>query len=209
MTKGIQEYLINGCMRCKLGATAACKVNNWRNELIELIHIAKESGLNAESKWGVPCFTYNNRNVLVISALKEKVIISFFKGSLMSDPKNKLISPGPNSQAARYLQFQTLEEIESQRDLIGSYIKESIFIEESGKKVQFSSEIPALPKELEEIMENDPVLANAFYALTPGRQRGYVIYFSQPKGEEARKRRIENSISKIMSGKGLNDHYKK
>ena len=209
MTTSIQQYLLDGCMRCNLGATPQCKVNRWREELICLIDLAKEAGLQAEMKWGVPCFTHNSKNVLTVSALKDFACLSFFKGSLLSDPANKLVQPGPNSQAGRYFKFTSLEEIEANKELILNYIKEAIVIEESGQKVQFSKELPDIPIEFQSFLEEDPFLSNAFYSLTPGRQRGYILYFSQPKQEKSRIKRIEKCIELILKGEGLHDAYKR
>jgi uncharacterized protein YdeI (YjbR/CyaY-like superfamily) len=209
MTTTIQQYLLDGCMRCKLGGSPQCKVNRWREELMYLLEFVKKTQLQLEMKWGVPCFTYKSKNVLTVSALKDFACISFFKGSLLVDSAEKLIQPGPNSQAGRYFRFTSIQEIEENSDLILSYIKEAIELEESGKKVRFSNELPELPIEFERYLDEDPILSNAFHALTPGRQRGYILYFSQPKQEKSRINRIEKCIDLILNGEGLHDAYKK
>ena len=209
MTNSLQQYLLDGCMRCNLGATPQCKVNRWREELIRLIELVEVAGLQLEMKWGVPCFTYKSKNVVTVSALKDFACLSFFKGSLLGDPAGKLVQPGPNSQAGRYFKFTSLEEIERNSEHIQNYLNEAIELEESGKKVEFSKELPDLPEEFQRYLDEDAFLNNTFYSLTPGRQRGYILYFSQPKQEKSRINRIEKSIELILKGEGLHDGYKK
>jgi uncharacterized protein YdeI (YjbR/CyaY-like superfamily) len=107
----VDKYLVDGCMRYKFGGTPDCKVNNWRDELVALRHLVLESGLTEELKWGVPCYTVGGKNVLMISAFREYSCLSFFKGSLLSNKQGILVSPGENSQAARYLKFTSTDEI--------------------------------------------------------------------------------------------------
>ncbi len=202
----IDQYLDRGCGRCPLYNTPACKVNSWREELKSLRAIVLKSGLKEELKWGVPCYTFEGDNVLIISALKEYCTISFFKGVLLKDPENLLDKPGPNTQSARLIRYTSTEVIEEQEEVLLSYIQAAIEIEKAGLKVDFKAKNElAYPEELEAFFERDPALQNAFEALTPGRQRGYVLYFSAPKQAKTRISRIEKYIPRIFEGKGVHD----
>lgn len=192
-------------MRCPLGATPQCKVHRWKEELILIREWVLESGLKEERKWGVPCYTLNGKNVLMIFAFKDSCCISFFKGALLTDPKTLLVKPGENSQAGRYLQFHSTQEVLKQKKNIALYIREAMQLELAGKKIEFKKETEPAPPELLERLDQDAAFKKAFYALTTGRQRGYILYFSQPKQSETRHRRIESCLSKIMAGEGLHD----
>ena len=200
--------IVNGCMRCKYGATPQCKVNNWREELETLRQIILETGLKEEVKWGVPVYTNKGKNIVSVSALKESATIGFFKGALLSDNQNVLVQQ-ETIQAARVIRFTSLSSIQTLEKTLKAYILEAITIEESGKKVLYSKEKEAFPEELVQAFENDRGFKKAFYALTPGRQRGYTIYFSQPKQSVTRSNRIEKCKQQIFEGIGLNDRYKK
>lgn len=201
----VDKYLIDGCMRCKFGGTPDCKVNNWRDELTALRHLVLESGLTEDLKWGMPCYTVNGKNILMVAAFKEYCSLSFFKGSLMEDADNVLVSPGENSQAMRYMKFTNLAEIVANQEQIKTYITEAITIEKTGKKVQFKKEPEPMPDELLTAFEKYAGLKEAFEALTPGRQRAYILYFTQSKESKTRMNRIEKCREKILNGQGLND----
>jgi uncharacterized protein YdeI (YjbR/CyaY-like superfamily) len=207
LNPAVDKFLIDGCMRCKLGATPACKVNNWREELEILRQILLESELTEDLKWGVPCYTLNNKNVIMLSALKESCVISFLKGSLMADSAGILQKPGENSQTARLIRFTDSGSVLKLADVLKSYIQEAVDIERSGKKASVSRNPEPLPEELESALNEDAELKSAFFALTPGRQRGYIIYISQPKQAQSRLNRIEKCRDKILNGEGLNDKY--
>lgn len=208
MNKSVDDYFLEGCGRCPLGGTPDCKVHTWTSELELLRRIVLDCGLTEESKWGAPCYTFQNKNILMVSALKEYCCIGFFKGSLLSDNKNILMKQGANSQAVRLFKFENINEIVKVESDIKAYIFESIEIEKLGLKVKFKKNPEPIPEELEIKFTEDPVLKNAFEALTPGRQRGYIIHFSQPKQEKTRMSRIEKCTPMILSGIGLNDKYK-
>ncbi len=141
----------------------------------------------------------------MVSALKEYCCISFFKGSLLSDDKNLLVKPGPSSQAARLFKFKNIDEIIKIEDDIRAYIFEAIEVEKAGIKIQFRKNPEPIPEEFEAKLEKDPFLKTAFEALTPGRQRSYILHFSQPKQSKTRTSRVEKCIPQILNGKGLND----
>lgn len=201
MNPQIDQYLAQGCGRCPLGGTADCKVHAWTAPLVQLRNIALECGLTEEHKWGVPCYTEQGKNIAIISALKNHCSISFFKGVLLKDEAKLLVSPGPNSQSARYIPFTDVIEVVEKEDLIKAYLFEAIEIEKAGLKVDFSAKNNLnYPEELVIKMEEDPV-----ESLTPGRQRGYILHFTSAKQSPTRSRRIEKCVPKIMEGKGWNE----
>lgn len=205
MNKSADQYFIEGCGRCQLGGTPECKVHSWTSELQLLRKIVMDCGLVEETKWGVPCYTLKGKNILTVSAFKNYCSISFFKGTLLKDAKALLVKPGPNSQAIKHFKFQNRHEIlEFERD-INAYILEAIEIEKANLKVSFKKNPEPIPPELNSKLEKDPVLKSAFETLTPGRQRGYILYFSQPKQSKTRESRIEKCIPRILLGIGLHD----
>ncbi|WP_345725309.1 YdeI/OmpD-associated family protein [Sinomicrobium weinanense] len=208
MNTSADQYFIDGCGRCPLGGTPDCKVHHWTPALKLLRKIVLDCGLSEESKWGVPCYTFRDKNVLIVSALKDYCCLSFFKGSLLNDQKNLLVKPGPNSQAARLFKFTDTDEIIAMESELKAYIFEAIEIERAGLHVTFKKNPEPIPYELEVKFEEDPVLKTAFEALTPGRQRGYLLYFSQPKQSKTKVSRIEKCVPMILSGLGLHDKYK-
>jgi uncharacterized protein YdeI (YjbR/CyaY-like superfamily) len=205
--QNVDQYLLDGCMRCQYGGTPRCKVHHWKEELMMLRHIVLECGLEEEIKWGVPCYTLDDKNVVVVSAFKDYASISFFKGVLLKDEEKLLAAHGEHSQSARLIKFTKPEQITQQEDLLKKYILEAVALEQSGAKVEFKKQLEPMPEELEEALANDAALNNAFFKLTPGRQRGYIIYFSQPKQSQTRLSRIEKCRQMIMDGVGLNDKY--
>ena len=206
MNSKVDKYLIDGCMRCKYGGTPQCKVLNWVEVLELLRQIVLETGLTEEIKWGVPVYTHNGKNVVTINALKGSANIGFFKGVLLTDP-HKILQQQGNLQSDRIIKFTNSKDIEKVKDALKEYILEAIVIEESGKKVAFKKNPEPIPDELLQAFENDPPFRKAFYALTPGRQRGYIIHFSQPKQMQTRMGRIEKYKEQIINGIGLNDNY--
>lgn len=207
MPTTVDQYLIDGCMRCDLGGTPNCKVLTWTAELNLLRSIVLESALEETIKWGVPCYTINNKNVLMVSAYKHFCCISFFKGALLKDSKKILEKPGENSQTVRLLKFKNVDDISKIESDIRAYIDEAIEIEKSGKKVETKQETEPIPEELIQKFEEDSELKKAFEALTKGRQRGYILYFSAPKQSKTKHSRIEACIEKIKNGEGLHDKY--
>ncbi|WP_370477834.1 YdeI/OmpD-associated family protein [Tamlana flava] len=208
MTQGVEEYLAQGCGRCSLGGTPDCKMHTWINELELLRHLVLQCGLSEECKWGMPCYTFNGKNVLMVSAFKSHCSISFFKGVFLHDAKNILDKPGENSQAVRLMKFTDSKQIKTWEADIKAYIFEAIEVEKEGLNLEFKKNPEPIPKELVHKFEEDPTLKTAFEALTPGRQRGYILYFSAPKQVKTRATRIENCIPKILNGEGLHDKYK-
>lgn len=206
MNTSIESYFTDGCGRCALGGTPDCKVRKWPQELKALRHIVLSCGLTEEVKWGVPCYTYQKNNVLIVSAFKDNCTLSFFKGSLLSDTDNILIKPGEESQAARLIRFTHVKQIAELEDVLRAYIFEAIEVEKAGLKVKFkSTEEYAVPEEFQRRLDADAALKKAFKALTPGRQRGYLIHFTQAKQTKTREARIDKCIPMIMRGIGMGD----
>ena len=206
MQKNVDLYFVDGCLRCKLGATPACKVNTWREVLEALRTLVLESGLEESCKWGMPCYTYNGKNVAMIAAFKEYCSLNLFKGVLLKDPKQLLTAAGEDSQSYRQLRLTTVKEVIKYKTAIRTFLKEAIELEKAGKKVEFKKidEHP-VPEELLARFKKQPALEKAFKALTPGRQRGYLIHISQAKQEATRLARIERRAPSILKGKGLNE----
>ncbi|MCO4294434.1 YdeI family protein [Solitalea sp. MAHUQ-68] len=182
------------------------KAEQWQQELDKLRMIVLDCGLNEELKWGCPCYTLQNDNIVLIHAFKEYCAILFFKGALLSDPHNMLIQQSQNVQAARQMRFTSLIEIIEKESFIKSYIHQAIEVERAGLKVDFkkTSEY-SVPEEFQQKLDSMPDLKEAFEALTPGRQRGYLLHFSQAKQSKTREARIEKYMQHILNGKGLDD----
>lgn len=178
----------------------------WKAEQTALRQIALDTLLNEEIKWGVPCYTYKKANIVLIHEFKEYCAIMFHKGVLLKDPEKILIVPTENSQSARQIRFKDMASIEKLAPIILSYIFEAIEIEKSGAKVSFKpTEAYETPEELTTIFATNPALSDAFYKLTPGRQRGYLLHFGSAKQSATRTSRIEAASKRIMMGKGLTD----
>src|SRR5690606_27798956 len=173
----VDKYLIDGCMRCKYGATPQCKVNNWREELETLRQIVLETGLKEEIKWGVPVYTHNGKNVLSVAALKDFATIGFFKGVLLTD-SNKILQQQGNLQSDRIVRFTKTSDIEKLDEVLKSDIKGAIAVEEQGKKVEFKKSPEPIPDQVLQSFAQDPARKKAVYALTSRRQRRYLIHFS-------------------------------
>ncbi len=182
------------------------KAGKWQEEVNELRTIVLSSGLTEELKWGHPCYTLDKNNVVLIHDFKEYCALLFHKGALMKDPKDILIQQTENVQSARQIRFTSLKEIIKLKTTIKAYIKEAIAIEKTGLKVEMkkTSEYKMSEEFKNELNENSE-LKTAFEALTPGRQRGYLLYFSAPKQSKTREARVKKYIKQIIDGKGLTD----
>jgi uncharacterized protein YdeI (YjbR/CyaY-like superfamily) len=182
------------------------KAKKWKEELEQLRTIVLETPLVEEVKWGVPCYTFQDKNVVLIHDFKDYCALLFVKGVLLSDPDGILIQQTKNVQAGRQIRFTHIGEIVEMEPALKAYIHEAIEVEKAGLKVKLkeTSEYP-MPEELRHKLDTIPALKKAFYALTPGRQRGYLFYFSQPKLSKTRESRIEKYMPHIMAGKGFQD----
>jgi uncharacterized protein YdeI (YjbR/CyaY-like superfamily) len=182
------------------------KATKWHEELVQLRMIILDCGLTEELKWGVPCYTFEKRNIVLIHVFKEYCALLFFKGALLNDGKGILIQQTENVQAARQVRFTNVREIIKMKSILKAYIYEAIEVEKAGLKVKLKKTKEfAIPGEFQKKLNEVPALKTAFYALTPGRQRGYLLHFSAPKLSKTRESRIEKSMKRILNGKGLND----
>lgn len=177
----------------------------WREEMTALRAILLDGPLAEDFKWRAPCYTYGGGNVVALWGLKEYCALAFFKGVLLKDGAGLLVAPGENSRSMRSMRFTGTAEIAATEAVIRDYIREAAEAEKAGLKVEFRNDDLAWPAELTEALEADPQLKAAFEALTPGRRRGYVLHFSQPKKAETRTSRIAKCAPRILEGKGLHD----
>ena len=182
------------------------KADKWQEEIEKLRTIVLDCQLTEELKWGCPCYTLDGNNIVLIHVFKEYCALLFFKGVLLKDPKGILIQQTENVQAGRQIRFTSLSQIPKMERTLKTYIKEAIEVEKAGLKVALkkTSEYK-VPEEFQQKLTKNKALKKAFEALTPGRQRAYLYYFSQPKLSKTREERIEKSIPDILNGKGIND----
>ena len=182
------------------------KATKWQKELEQMRTIALECQLTEELKWGNPCYMYQNNNVVLIHAFKDYCAFLFFKGALLDDTDGILIQQSENVQAARHIRFTNLQEIIDLKPILKTHIYEAIEIEKAGLKVilKKTSDFP-VSEEFQKKLDENPELKQAFEALTPGRQRAYLLHFSQPKQAKTREARVEKHSQNILDGKGLND----
>ncbi|MDQ3109601.1 MAG: DUF1801 domain-containing protein [Bacteroidota bacterium] len=192
------------------------KAKKWQKELEQLRIIVLDCGLNEDLKWGVPCYSFKKSNIVLIHVFKEYCAVLFFKGALLKDAKSVLIQQTKNVQSARQMRFTSVQEIIKSAPTLKAYIREAIKVEKSGLKMEFKKTTEfAVPEEFKNKLDEAPSLKApslkahslkaAFKALTPGRQRGYLLYFSSAKQSKTREARIEKYIKQILKGKGLDD----
>ncbi|MGJ0162629.1 YdeI/OmpD-associated family protein [Bacillus subtilis] len=182
------------------------KAKKWKEEFEKLRTIILDCELTEDFKWMHPCYTYNNKNVVLIHGFKEYCALLFHKGALLQDAHGILIQQTENVQAARQIRFTNVQEINELENILNAYIHEAIEIEKAGLKVEVNKNIELnIPEELQNKFDEIPALKTAFEALTPGRQRAYTLYFSQAKQSKTRELRVEKYVQKILDGKGLKD----
>ncbi len=225
MTKDVNAYFESGCGRCPKGGTPACKVHRWDRELALLRSWILETGLVEECKWGVPCYTQNGRNLVMLSALNDACVLSFLEGASLKDATGLLEKPGPNSVRDRVIRWRSWEALQGAEVVVKELLQQHINGNPSAQGVQSrktkgspkkeshspekgsgSTEgTPDYPLELQTFMQAHPDFAQAFEALTPGRRRGYLLHFSGAAQSTTRLRRIETSRPKVMAGKGMQE----
>ncbi len=209
MIQTVDTYLEEGCGRCKLWRTPECKAILWRPVLEKIRSILLDCLLVEEIKWSMPCYTYQGKNVIILYAFKDGSNIGFFKGALLQDELKLLHLPGENSQSSRFLKFTTVQQVEEMEATIKAYVFEAIELEKAGEKVVMKKlEEYVIPQELQQRMDENAAFKEAFNALTPGRQKGYILHFSGAKQSETRLARIDKYRDLIMQGKGIHDDYK-
>ena len=182
------------------------KAKQWQEEFKKLRMIMLDCQLTEELKWGVPCYTFQKRNIVLMHGFKEYCALLFMKGALLKDAKGILIQQTENVQAARQIRFTNVREIVEMETVLKSYIDEAIEVEKAGLKVNLKKSTEfIIPEEFQNRLDEIPALKTAFDALTPGRQRAYILYFSAPKQSKTRESRVEKCMQQILNGKGLND----
>jgi uncharacterized protein YdeI (YjbR/CyaY-like superfamily) len=182
------------------------KAKKWQEELEQLRMIVLDCGLTEELKWGVPCYTLQKGNIVLIHVFKEYCALLFFKGALLKDANGILIQQTENVQAARQIRFTNVRGIVKMKPILKAYIYEAIEVEKAGLKVNLKKTTELIfPEEFQNKLDKIPALKTAFEALTPGRQRAYVLYFSAPKQSKTRQSRVEKCMQQILNGKGLNE----
>jgi len=182
------------------------KADTWQKELEQLRTIVLECGLTEELKWGTPCYTFQKNNIVLLHVFKEYCAVLFFKGALLHNTNGILIQQTKNTQAARQIRFTSVQQITEQKTILKAYIYEAIEVENAGLEVRFKkTDEFTVPDEFQQKLNEMPALKTAFEALTPGRQRAYLLYFAAPKQSKTRESRIEKYTSQILEGKGLKD----
>jgi uncharacterized protein YdeI (YjbR/CyaY-like superfamily) len=182
------------------------KPTKWQKEYAELRMLVLECGLDEELKWGCPCYTVQKNNIVLIHGFKNYCALLFMQGALLKDPKKILVHQTENVQSARQIRFTDINDIIKNRSTLKTYIKEAVSIYKAGLKVEFKKTAEyKIPREFQTVLDDMPDLKIAFEALTPGRQRGYLLYFSAPKQSKTRENRIEKFLQRILDGKGLDD----
>ncbi|MFN2746745.1 YdeI family protein [Bacillus sp. z60-18] len=182
------------------------RATKWKKEFEKLRHIVLDCELTEEFKWMHPCYTFNNKNIVLIHGFKEYCALLFHKGALLKDPHGILVQQTENVQAARQIRFKNIEEIIELETILKAYIHEAIEVEKAGLEVDFKKNTEyQIPAELQKKFEEIPGLKAAFEGLTPGRQRAYILYFSQAKQSKTRESRVEKYVQNILDGKGLKD----
>jgi len=182
------------------------KDTKWQKEYEKLRTIILDCGLMEELKWGCPCYTFENTNIVLIHGFKEYCALLFFKGALLNDPNGILIQQTKNVQSARQIRFTSIKEIVKMEKILKAYVYEAIEVERAGLKVRLKKTSDyKIPEEFQKKLDKNKALKTAFEKLTPGRQRAYIFYFSQAKQAKTREERVEKYMKQILGGKGLND----
>ncbi|WP_177736276.1 YdeI/OmpD-associated family protein [Flavobacterium inviolabile] len=182
------------------------KADTWQKELEQLRTIVLECGLTEELKWGTPCYTFQKNNIVLLHVFKEYCAVLFFKGALLHNTDGILIQQTKKTQATRQIRFTNVQQITEQKTILKAYIYEAIEVENAGLEVRFKkTDEFTVPDEFQQKLNETPALKTAFEALTPGRQRAYLLYFAAPKQSKTRESRIEKYTSQILEGKGLKD----
>jgi uncharacterized protein YdeI (YjbR/CyaY-like superfamily) len=200
----ISVYQYMNTMNPKVDAYVS-KAEEWQKEVKKLRMIILDCGLTEELKWGKPCYTFQKSNIVIIIPLKEHCALMFCQGALLKDANGILTKPGENTQAGRWMKFASVREIIGMEPVLRAYIHEATAAEKAGLKVHFKRNPEPIPKEFQNKLAEIPALKTAFAALTPGRQRAYILYFSAAKQSKTRASRVEKCLPQILHGKGLND----
>jgi uncharacterized protein YdeI (YjbR/CyaY-like superfamily) len=202
MITDIEDFFTKGCGRCDRFATSDCSTRRWIDGLAKLREICRDSGLRETVKWGHPCYVHTGRNIAIIGAFRGDFRLSFFNAALMKDPQGLLERQGPNTRCADMIRFTDNDAVAAHAPAIRAYLNEAMGYAEAGVKPPKSDDEDEAPEELKEALDADPQLAEAFWKLTPGRRRSYVINLNAAKASATRIARITKFRSKILAGKG-------
>jgi uncharacterized protein YdeI (YjbR/CyaY-like superfamily) len=205
MITHVEDFFTQGCGRCDRFATDACSARQWQPGLARLREICRSAGLVETVKWGHPCYMHAGRNIVLIGALQGDFRLNFFNAALMKDPDGLLERQGPNTQHPDSIRFTASTQVEERAASIRAYLLEAMGYADAGILPQKVPQALELPDELVDAMDADPELAEAFHALTPGRQRSYVIHLSSAKTSATRVTRITKAKPQILAGKGANE----
>jgi uncharacterized protein YdeI (YjbR/CyaY-like superfamily) len=182
------------------------KAKKWQEEMEKLRMIILDCKLTEELKWGKPCYAFQKSNIVIIQGFKEFCALLFCKGALLNDANGILKKPGENTQAGRRIPFTNVREVVEMEPILKAYINEAIEVEKTGLEVNSKKNPEPIPEVFQNKLDEIPALKTAFDALTPGRQRAYILYFSAPKQSKTRESRVEKCMQQILNGKGLNDY---
>jgi uncharacterized protein YdeI (YjbR/CyaY-like superfamily) len=205
MITEINDYFTLGCGRCERFATADCSIQQWKSGLLTLREILTDLPLLETVKWGHPVYMHSNRNIAIIGALRGDYRLSFFNAALMQDPEGVLEKQGANTRYPDMMRFKDNTQVQRMEKTIRAYLEEAIGYAKDGIKPPKEERQLELPEELVDALDSDPILAEAYFALTPGRQKSYVIHLSSAKKSETRVARILGFRDKILAGKGAMD----
>lgn len=205
MITDIEDFFSKGCGRCERFDTPACSANQWHAGLSALRALCRAAGLTETVKWGHPCYMHAGRNIVLIGALQGDFRLNFFNAALMKDPEALMERQGPNTQHPDSIRFTATEQVQQRAAAISAYLKEAMGYAEAGIRPPKEAHALELPDELVDAMDADPELAEAFHALTPGRQRSYAILLNSAKTSATRVARIEKARPQILAGKGANE----
>lgn len=205
MITNIEEYFLNGCGRCERFATSDCSTKQWHSGLTELRKLCNSLGLVETVKWGHPCYMHSDRNIAIIGAFRTNFRLSFFNAALLKDPNKVLEKQGPNTQHPDMMRFTGNSEVKEKSEIIRAYLQEAMTYAEKGIKPPQVNNTLKLPEVLLDVLSADSELSEAFYKLTPGRQKSYVIHLNSAKKIETQLNRIQKFRSKIIEGKGANE----
>ena len=205
MINRIEDYFAKGCGRCERFATPECSPQRWKRGLVELRRICLAEGLTETVKWGHPCFVHDGRNIAIIGAFRGDFRLSFFNAALMKDPDRVLEKQGPNTRHPDMIRFVEESRVTALEPVIRAYLSEAVGYANAGIKPPREPSERELPVELNEALEVDPELAEAFHKLTPGRKNSYVVNLNSAKKAETRIARIAKFRDKIIAGKGAQE----
>ncbi|MGV8935951.1 MAG: YdeI/OmpD-associated family protein [Allorhizobium sp.] len=202
MITAIEDYFAKGCGRCGRFDTPDCSTRTWKDGLNALRHLCLETGLSETVSWGHPCYRHQDRNIVIVGATRGDFRLTFFNAALMTDSSAVLEKRGPNTRHPDMLRFTDNHQVQPMTDVIRAYLKEAVGYSQAGVKPPREAIVGDLPDELLDALDGDPELAEAFWDLTPGRQRSYVIHLTSTSRPETRLARISKCRANILAGKG-------